>query len=153
MRKLRLTGCRLVTRNVKVISTHLEHWFKSVIIAIFYRINKTLLVSFFVHRRKSWDRFRIWLETLKVSISETNYTYQTPRLRHYQDRFLPRICILPYLHSLLRILTTRCQITRNDWSHWSVNNTLPDDKKYLVSLKCKQQSSFHLYSTILYFIK
>ena len=57
--KLILTGCCLVTRNVKAISTDLEHVLESVVTAIFYCINNTLLVSFFVHRKKSQDRFRI----------------------------------------------------------------------------------------------
>jgi len=43
----------LVTRNVKVIGTDLEPGLKSVVTAIFCRINKTLLVSFYVHRRES----------------------------------------------------------------------------------------------------
>ena len=46
-------------RNVKVMNTDLEHGLKSVITAIFYCINKTLLTAFFVHRRKSWGHFRI----------------------------------------------------------------------------------------------
>jgi len=40
--KLILTGCCLVTRNVKAISTDLEHGLKSVVKA--YCINKTLLL-------------------------------------------------------------------------------------------------------------
>jgi len=38
----------LVTQNVKVKSPDLERGLKSVVTAIFYRINKTLIVSFFV---------------------------------------------------------------------------------------------------------
>jgi len=49
----------LVTRTVKVIITDLEHGLKSVVTAIFYCINNPQLVSFFVHRRNSRDRFRI----------------------------------------------------------------------------------------------
>ena len=56
-RKLILTGCCLVTRTVKVISTDLEHGSSHI-----YRINKTLLASPFVHRRKSGDRFIICVE-------------------------------------------------------------------------------------------
>ena len=60
-RKIKLlTGCRLITRTVKVISTDLELGVKSVVTAIIYRINKTLLVFFFMYRRKSRDRFRIY---------------------------------------------------------------------------------------------
>jgi len=40
-------------------STDLEYGLDSVVTAILYHINKALLVSFFVHRRKSRDRFRI----------------------------------------------------------------------------------------------
>jgi len=59
-----MTGCCLVAWNLKVISTDLEHRLKSVVTVIFYCINKTLLVSFVVHRRKSLDRFRICDKTL-----------------------------------------------------------------------------------------
>ena len=41
-------------------TTDLEHGLKSVVTSIVYRISKTRLVSFFVHRRKSRNRFRIF---------------------------------------------------------------------------------------------
>ena len=42
--------------TVKVIGTDLEHGLKSVVTTI---LNNTRFVFFFVHRRKSQDRFRI----------------------------------------------------------------------------------------------
>ena len=60
-RKLILTGCRLVTRNVKVIA-----WTQVLVTAICYCINKTLLVSFFVHRSNSRNRFRIVLNMFSI---------------------------------------------------------------------------------------
>ena len=61
LRKLILTGCRFVTRNVKVINMDLEHWLKDAVTAIFYCINETLLAFFFVHRRQSRDRFKKYI--------------------------------------------------------------------------------------------
>ena len=52
-RKLNMTGCWLVTRTVKVISTDPEHG------SIYKRNNNTKFVSFFVHMRKPRSRFRI----------------------------------------------------------------------------------------------
>jgi len=64
---------RLVTRTVEVISMDLEHGPKSTVTAIYYCLNKTLLVSFFVHRRKYRDRFRISRSSpvLRFEINET----------------------------------------------------------------------------------
>ena len=51
---------------VQVISTDLEHRLKFVITAIYYYINKTQFVSYFVHRRKRLDRFRLGFDILII---------------------------------------------------------------------------------------
>jgi len=51
----------LVTQTVKVKSTDLEH-------GPIYYINNTLFVSFFVHKRNSRDRFRIFIYSLEYNM-------------------------------------------------------------------------------------
>ena len=62
--KLILTGCCLVARTVKVLSTDLEHRLTSVVTAIYYGIYNTLLVFFL------GENHEIFLE-LDINFNET----------------------------------------------------------------------------------
>ena len=78
-RKLILTGCHLDTLNVTVISTDLEHELKYVVTDIFFPLNKTQLVSFLEHMRKSGDRFRIHFHHLVFTGSNHLYIFYNPK--------------------------------------------------------------------------
>ena len=89
-----LTGCCLVTRTVKVISTDLEHR------PLYLRINIIQFVSFFVHNRKSRDRFRIRVKLqsnfVNESVDSTNSSlaqskFKVPTSVYYTFNEIPSV--------------------------------------------------------------
>ena len=81
---------------VWAISTDLEHGLESVVTAIFYCINKTLLVSFFVHRRKQRVRFRIICNpNINLTLNTTLYEIKVLRqVKTLQPNAVYRNCSL-----------------------------------------------------------
>jgi len=63
----------------------LEHGLMSLVTAIYYCINKTLLISFFVHRRTSQDCFRIVIMSKTEScVVHVCMKFQGfPKIRHF----------------------------------------------------------------------